>query len=218
MAAEYVEQFFLDGSLLLTTYENCRTHEDLVRRDAREGKVNYHLLHGSQAVSGIQGVGKRSFMLCASSTLSAEMMTRFGTKNWIEIIDPLAFAEAISRKLPGFLQLRMAPCRYVSERSVERQTARPIMPDPAQLLQAARSGAYGGVEAAFHAMNRELADRLTDELDDDPYFIKEAVPFDVEDEFRFVWTVSDEVISPLVVNCKEASKYCLPGFSGAYAK
>lgn len=54
----YVNGFFSDGSLLFTTYEKCRTHEDLTRRDSREGKASFHFPHAGQAASGIYGVGK----------------------------------------------------------------------------------------------------------------------------------------------------------------
>lgn len=210
MRAEYVQRFLSEGTLLLTTYEKCRTHEDLTRRDAREGKTNFYFPHGNQVIAGIQGVGKRSYMLCTSSTLSDEILTRFEVDDWIEIVDPSAFAEAISRAIPGFLELRMAPCRYVSERSIERTTEKPIMPDPAQLLQAVHSGVAGAVDAAFHAMNREMADRLDDEMGDKTFFLKEESPFSVEDEFRFVWTVDHEVVAPKTFTCMEAVKYCVP--------
>lgn len=142
-------------------------------------------------------------------------MTRFDVEDWIKIVDPLAFAEAISRAIPGFLQLRMAPCRYVTERSIERTTEKPIMPNPAQLIQASQSGVAGAVEAAFHAMNREIADRLDDEMGDKTFFLKEKSPFAVEDEFRFVWTVDHEVVTPKIFTCMEAVQYCVPGHGRA---
>jgi hypothetical protein len=218
MQADYVESFFCDGSLLLTTYEKCRTHENLTRRDSREGKANFYFPHGSFVASGIQGVGKRSYMLCTSSTLSEGIMTRFGVDSWIEIVDPPAFADAISRAVPGCLSLRLAPCQYVAVRSVERTTERPIMPDPTRLLEAASSGDSGAVEVAFHAMNREMADHLDEEMEDSTYFLKEAVPFEIEDEFRFVWTVDHDVVDPKVFICKEAAKHCVPWHTSALAR
>ena len=35
-------------------------------------------------------------------------------------------------------------------------------------------------------MNQQMAERLEDELGDETYFLKEADPYAVEDEFRFV--------------------------------
>jgi hypothetical protein len=215
MHAAYVDKFFFDGSLLLTTYEKCRTHESLVRRDSREGKSNFHFTHGIHAVSGIQDVGKQSYMLCTSATLSEEIMMGFGVDSWIEIVDPPAFAEAVSRSIQGFIELRLAPCQYVSERSLERTTRRPVMPDPTPPVEAANRGDGEAVVAAFHAMNRSLADRLDEEMKDKTYFLKEAVPFEVENEFRFVWTVDHEVVVPRVFACKDAVKYCVPGRSAA---
>ncbi len=211
MQTKYVQKFLSEGTLLLTTYENCRALENETRRDAREGTTNLYFSQGNQVIAGIQGVGKRSYMLCTSSTLSDELLKRFKVEDWIEIIEPMAFAEAISRAIPGFVQLRMAPCRYVSQRSIERRIDESIMPDSAQLLQAAQSGVAGAVEAAFYAMNREMSDRLDDEVGNQTFFLKEESPFAVEDEFRFVWTVDHEVVAPKTFTCMEAVKYCVPG-------
>lgn len=211
LPTQYVEQFFSDGSLLFTTYEKCRTHEDLTRRDSREGKTNFYFPHAGHAVAGIHGVGKRSYVLCTSSTLNDDIRLRFQVDNWIEVVDPPAFAEAVSRAIPGFIRLQMAPCRYVAERSIERPISTPVMPDPAPLIEATRSGIPGAVEAAFHAMNQQMADRLEDELGDAAYFLKEADPYAIEDEFRFVWTVDHEVRTPTIFRCPEAAKFCLPG-------
>lgn len=138
-------------------------------------------------------------------------MSRFQVDNWIEIVDPSAFAAAVSRAIPGFVRLQIAPCRYVAERAIERATSTPLMPDPTPLLEAARSGAPGAVEAAFHALNQQMADRLENELGDAAYFLKEADPFAIEDEFRFVWSVDHEVRTPTVFRCPEAVEFCVPG-------
>lgn len=211
LPTQYVDQFFADGSLLFTTYEKCRAHEDLTRRDAREGKTNFYFPHAGRVVAGISAVGKRSYMLCTSSTLSDDIKSRFQVDNWIEIVNPDAFADAVSRAIPGFIRLQKAPCRYVAERSIERSISTPIIPDHAPLIEATRSGVPGAVEAIFHAMNQQMADRLEDELGDETYFLKEADPYAVEDEFRFVWTVDHEVSTPTVFKCPDAAKFCIPG-------
>ena len=43
------------------------------------------------------------------------------------------------------------------------------------------------------------------------YFLKEADPLAIEDEFRFVWTVDHEVRTPTVFRCPEAVEFCVPG-------
>ena len=213
LPTQYVEQFFADGSLLFTTYEKCRTHEDITRRDSREGKTNFYFPHAGHAVAGIQGVGKRSYMLCTSSTLNDDIRSRFEVDNWIEVVDPPAFAEAVSRVIPGFTRLQMAPCSYVAERSIARPVPTPVMPDPALLVEATRSGVPGAVEEAFHAMKQQMAARLEYELGDTAYFLKEADPYAVEDEFRFVWTVDYEVRTPAIFRCPDAAQFCRPGRS-----
>ncbi len=211
MESRYVDDFFSNGTLRLTTYDECRKHEDQSRRDSREGKANFYFPHANHAIAGIQGVGRQSYMLCTSSTLSDEILSRFQADAWIEIFDPQGFAEAMSHAILGFTQLQMAPCRYAIKRSIEQRTIQPILPDPTQLVLAAQSGIAGSVEAAFEAMNRQMGERLDALLGDQTYFIKEEYPFSVEDEFRFVWTVDHEVIAPTVFKCMEAANYCIPG-------
>jgi hypothetical protein len=138
-------------------------------------------------------------------------MERFEADNWIKILDPWAFAQAVSRVIPGFFQLRMAPCRYIAERSFSRAVASPLEPDSSKLLQALGDGQTANIEVLFNEMNQRMAERLDEELADRTYFVKEEDPYAVEDEFRMVWTVDHEVVTPKVFTCPEAVQYCAPG-------
>lgn len=209
LPAEYVDNFFARGELLLTTYEKCRTHEDLARRDVNEGKSNFFLRHGTQATAGIQGVGRNSYMLCTSLAWSEEVSRRFSTNCAFFIEDTEAFAHAIAKVLPGVQSLQHRACRYVNERSISGTIPNPLEPEASKLVEAARSGT-GGIDKLFHELREAMSERLEEAVVDKTYFMKEAVPFAVEEEFRFVWTVDHAVGEPIVVTCPEAVQYCKP--------
>jgi hypothetical protein len=106
-----VERFFKTGSLRLTTYEKCKTIEDETRQDKNEGKRNYALTQGGYMTAGVQQVGKRCYMLCASMVESEAQMRRFESDSWILIDDVFGFAEAVSRCIPRYASGKMGPAR-----------------------------------------------------------------------------------------------------------
>lgn len=206
----FAEDFIRTGSLMLTTFERCITHEDGVRRDANEGKCNYLLNHGGYATAGVQKVGRMSYMLCLSMVESPLLMKRFSVDNFIRIHNILAFADAVSRWIPGFQRGQMGPCIYKNERSISKNAVNMVGIDPAAMITAADKDDPAALEKAFNESRQALADGVNRELAGDPYFLKEEI-FSVEAEFRIVWTVPYEVKEPLIITCPEAVQFCSIG-------
>lgn len=207
LPTKYIDDFFRDGSLLLTTYERCKIHEDKVRCDPNEGKRTYMLTHGGKVLAGIEGVGRRSYLLCTSMLADAD---HFDDKSYFTINDPLAFASAIARSVPAFRSGRLGKCLYRPDRSLSRESQRPVIPDPSE-LRAAQS--QEAVELAFNKIQQAMADLVDAELGGETYFVKAEVPFKKDAEFRFIFTVKDDVAGPLVVPCPEAISFCARGRS-----
>jgi len=57
-------------------------------------------------------------------------------------------------------------------------------------------------------MNQAIGDLVDSKLRAETYFIKAEVPFKKDSEFRFIFTVENEVSDVLVISCAEAVKFC----------
>ena len=202
LPTRYIDDFFRNGALMLTTYARCKIHEDQARCDPNDGKRNYLLTHGGMAVAGIQGVGKRSYLLCTSMFPGVD---HFDDKTYFAINNPLAFAAAVARSVPSFQSGRLGKCLYRSEPSLSVESERPVMPDPSELL-AARD--HQTVELAFNRMNQAMGHLVDSKLGAETYFVKAEARFEKDSEFRFIFTVDKDVSDVLVISCAEAVKFC----------
>src|SRR5690348_17183688 len=81
MSGKYVDAFFSDGSLRLSSMANFRKHPDEERGDTREGEA--HARHtnakGSQFIFlNTQPVGDNAYILSFTSNTQADALTVFG--------------------------------------------------------------------------------------------------------------------------------------------
>lgn len=210
MENRFVEEFFDSGKIMLTTYERCKNHEDSARKDSKEGKCNFHLVHGNYAVSGIHNIGLQSYMLCASTIESDVLMEKFSTDNYLVINNVIAFADAVSRYVPGFTHGKLGACVYKDERAFTKITEKPNTPDSTGLLNAIKQGEYADIEKEFYRMQNDLYNSVENELADESYFLKEN-SFSEEAEFRIIWGVPRKTSDPVIIACPEAIRYCSPG-------
>ena len=199
---DYIDAFFRDGSLRLTTYDHCKGLEDPARRDTKDGKRNYLLAHGNMAMAGIQGVGRKSYLLCTSMRADVK---HFDVRSYFKVADPLGFAVAVARSVPKFQNGRLGMCLYKDDTSLSGLSDRPLTPN---LYEIIRTQDRHGIEKALNEMNQFHADLLDKALGAETYFVKAKVPFEEDAEFRFVFTCDEEVTGPIIVSCPDAIKFC----------
>jgi len=205
--SQFVDSFFDSGELLLTTYRRCRAHEDLVRRDDREGKFNYYMTHENSAIAIMRIVGDRSYMLCTSSLASRNLAERFRTDSHFVIEDPSGFCDAISAALPGLQTVKHGPCEYLSERSETKLLSAPIQPNMTKILAAIASGEPSDLEELFNEMHQDFSRRFDDQTTDVSYFAKPNT-FAGEEEFRMIWTMDEELDDGKIIYCPDARQFC----------
>lgn len=206
---KWANHFFETGELLLTTLSKCREHEEASRKDETDGKLWFELRDRQQTMAGVSVAGARSYILCASQSCSTAIQQRFGTDSWIEIINAEGFAQAIRESVGSNNQPMFGPCRYAEDKSVTRDATTPITDDAAEMLEALRAGKTENIEQLFQQMRTRLAARAG-AFEQDLYFLKPAVPYKVEEEFRFVWMLDGAVLGPKVFTCPKAIQYCKP--------
>lgn len=208
MEVKWIEHFFETGELLLTTFNRCRYHEDIARRDEDEGVARFNLENGSTTLGGNIRTGSTSYMLCGSLVESERLMEKFSTDGCFLINDPVQFADAIARWLPGFVEGYVGPCIYRKDRRIRRMVDQELAPDMSSLLERPKvEPSQDELNKVMDQLNQSVARNIHNSLGFDSFLCKD-VSFSDEAEFRFVWSMSEEVVEPFVVRCPDAIKFC----------
>lgn len=207
MDGQYVDEFFHSGRLMLTSYARCIAHESDVRRDANEGKLNFLVKRGDNAIAGIQRAGAHRYMLCTSTQEGPSLMRRFGVDSYFAIHDVEKFSQAVAAQIPDFVDAVAGQCEYVEERSISQENSLSDPPDE-PVLDMSKIGVVDGyVEEFFDSYKRSLARRVAVATGDRAYFMKEE-RFAEEAEFRFVWRTQSAAEDFIFVNCPDAIEFC----------
>jgi hypothetical protein len=108
--AKYVESFFGDGSLRLSSFARFAEHPDEQLRDKGIGS---RFAIGSKAtIAMVGGRGRDCYVLCASLHNTEEVRKQFGYNACIAIDNIIGFANAVSLKLPYFTHGIEGPVIY----------------------------------------------------------------------------------------------------------
>jgi len=119
LEAKYVEAFFKDGSLRLSSFAQFAQHPDEQRKDTAEG-VSSKFGVGSQATIGIFGsTGHNYYVLCGTLHNTDGVRKQFGQYDACIAIDNVVnFANAVSLKIPSFTGGIEGPALYQDERMI----------------------------------------------------------------------------------------------------
>ena len=120
MDKEYVDKFFEDGSLRLSSFAKFSQHEDEERKDDGEGKAISTLTDGKMTVILASQFGASSYVLCGSISSAPTVSEGFGPSA-IVIEDTLNFAGAIARALPGYKHGIEGLCTYQSGKLIRQK-------------------------------------------------------------------------------------------------
>lgn len=201
LQAEYVEAFFEDGSLRLSSVETFAAHPDEQRNDPSEGKANF--FHRTEAGGGQTIVahveqGQNAYILCGSAYCSPDLTDAFGCDSYIRINDTTAFGQAVSRHIPGFVGGAEGLCRYQSARAFERDLG---FVDGINVTLPDGSPGYD---------QERLLGVLNQAIGIVPLFEKE-VGFASQAEYRFIWFSSGPASPILNIKVPEARELCTRG-------
>lgn len=198
---KYVENFFSNGSLRLSSFERFRLHVDETRMDEKEGFAKF--IHRTSEGRGETIIldyecSPNVYSLCASALPSKKLMAKFsGADSAIVIWDPIKFSHAVTEALKKDVSVHeciQGPCSYQFRRVVERDL-----------------GYLGIADEETHdlgKMHSAKVNRVISEvINHDVYFLKRET-YVSEAEYRFVWLVegvADQFIDLVV---PEARRYC----------
>jgi len=198
LPAEYVDAFFVDGSLRLSSFRMFKQHADEQRLDKREGDtmfVHRTSQNGGQTISAWASHGKTAYVLCGTMRHEQSLMERFGCDSYIRINDPTKFGIVIARHIPTFRVGAEGPCLYQENKIIERDLGY------IDIQRFSDPGDPGSISKTM--MNRFV----NDAMEHFPFFLKDS-QFSAQVEYRHVWMTSTQVEDFLHIRVPEAIQYC----------
>lgn len=117
MPTKFVDAFFRDGSIRLSSLKQFRMHPDEQQGDPREGErhARYKNSSGSQFIwLNPEPAGDRAYVLSFTASPTLNELASFGTDG-IRVKNTYQFAAAIASVLPDFLEGIEGPCVYTDE-------------------------------------------------------------------------------------------------------
>lgn len=185
---EYVDAFFQDGSLRLSSFEAFCRHPDEARRDVEEGKAAMQIASPGGNLSAITFNGQEAYVLCGSMAEShpgEDMAT-------LRIMDTLAFSTTVARQIPGFIGGGEGPCIYRANTLYEA-------------TERHRFGPPGKDEDPEDWMNKQQA--IIGNHMRNKFFIKHA-RFAHELEYRMIWFCDGPPRDSIHIKCPGAIRFC----------
>lgn len=188
----YVEEFFSSGRLRLPTFGTFRNHKDEERGDPNEGRVNAEI-NTPSANHHVLGInGQEAYILCGGLVENPSMEASFSTKFGIRILNPLAFADTVSGRIPGFIGGYQGNCIYRNETFIRKQTPE-LFESPAN---------SENMEKWANGYD-EFIGQQTSEA-----FFTKHLRYANQNEYRFIWFAQGCETSELYIHCPEARRFC----------
>ena len=187
MEQEYVDAFFDDGSLRLSSFQACRGWEDDERGDRAEGRFDGNV--GSMAVAAF--AGETSYLLCTCAVENRNMDAKFDTSSGFRIVKPLDFARVVSQQIPGFMGGYQGLCSYRDHKFRQDDEELPEFDERQAEQSLARLESLAGSKML------------------DAMFIKD-LRFVHQVEHRFIWVSQQPQEEFLSIRCPAAKQFCRP--------
>lgn len=192
MPSEYIDAFFQDGSLRLSSFDSFRKHPDEARRDAQEGLVAMIVNTPTGPFNILAANGQEAYILCASTVERVDSPVVPGKASAFRILDATKFADAVSRQIQGFVGGVEGLCSYRHNTMITKSDSRSIVPPTSA----------ENVEKWADEMNHH-----TSRLVLDAYFMKH-ISFAHESEYRFIWFAEGRPKDFIDIKCPAAIPFC----------
>ena len=202
MQQEFIDRFFSDGILRISSFNRFRSYPDEVRGDKAEGGGVINARGESEGFTFhlMTAAGENGYMLSASLESSLALAKQFETDSHFAILDPLGFATAISNAIPGIAQSFLGFCNYQPHRMIEKHVS--------GLSVADFTDEEGEIIIGGSGMTSRVGQMIGTGID--LMFLKEQ-RYQYQAEFRFVWTINTAffgVEEHRDIECKEAVQFC----------
>jgi hypothetical protein len=192
---KYVEKFFSNGELMLSSFSKFSMHKDEERMDS-EGKNVIVGRANNATILAVTQHGDDAYILCSTTCQPPkEMMKTFGYDAAIQIFDTTAFGSALAKHVPGVKQGFEGYCFY-KDTSVETK----LNDFDIEHLKAHPGDSnldlnkLGGLILNMAGLS---------------VFFRKRTCFQHQLEYRWVW-IAPQVNDCLKIYVPEAREFCLP--------
>jgi hypothetical protein len=213
MDSQYVNAFFADGSLRISSFFKFHKHTDEQRLDKGEGKTMFvHRTNqrGGQTLTAWAIQGANAYVLSTSMRYDQDLLRSFNSDSYIRIKDSTAFGMAIARHIPHLVAGYEGTCLYQEMKIAEKdlgyidlnqfqdpQNPLPVT-DPKQIP-------YSGIPLPSN--NRPLTEYILSQLGHYSMFLKDK-KYAHQVEYRFIWVTSNNTEDYLDIKVPEAIQFC----------
>lgn len=192
MPSQYIDDFFLDGSLRLSSFDSFRKHPDEARCDAQEGLVAMIVNTPTGPLNILGGNGQEAYILCASTVELLDPSELPGKAPAFRILDATKFADAVSRQIQGFVGGVEGLCSYRQNTMITKSDSMSIVPPTSAK----------NIEKWSDEMMQHVG-----KLSMDAYFMKH-ISFAHESEYRFIWFAEGSQKDFIDIKCPAAIPFC----------
>jgi hypothetical protein len=201
MNKEYVDMFFKEGKLRLSSFKKFHEYPDEIRGDKNEGSGGITGIGNSGFQFNVMtNVGKDSYILCGSLIDSEEIKKEFECDSCFRIVKPLEFSVAISNALTGYSRSFQGFCNYQSTRILKKAIEGMDIKD----FTGPEGTLIDGGPKGNQRINQIIGNGI------DLMFLKEE-KYQSQSEYRFIWSINTNfyaVLEYIDIECKEAIQFC----------
>jgi hypothetical protein len=194
LPAAYVDAFFKDGSLRLSSFARFKSHADEQRFDDKEGRtlfIHSNEQNGGQTLSAWMQHGFNAYVLCGTIRHDDSLMQTFGCDSYIRINDPTTFAAILARHVPNVRGGAEGLCLYQQMKIIERDLG---------YIDFAK---FPSDPSDSKKPSKVAIDRLVnDAAGIYPYFLKDRT-YVHQAEYRLVWITEQPVDGVLDIKIPE---------------
>lgn len=191
---KYVDDFFKDGSLRLSSFERFSRHRDEQRKDDSEGKALASLDDGEMTAFYVSQFGHDCYVLCGSVSSSGEMSRAFGNSA-IVIEDTTSFAATVAHALPGYRTGIEGLCNYHDGKLIRKRVEQGYLQKSLE-----------NHRLPDGRINMELARDIINNTAIEQLFLKEK-KFAHQMEYRLLWMCSS-IEEQIDIKVPDARQFC----------
>ena len=199
----YIDEFFKNGTLLLTTYNRCTRLEDPNRADKSEGRNLLIGYCGKQRYEIDIGTGNNVMMLCTSLSRNNKLPDGKLYDSCIEILNVNSFIQSITdslleQKVPIKAVIK-GPCVY-SGKTIQRTI-------PSYYIENLLS--ENDVTASSGSINFDILNSMMMYIGRGDIYFTKPIKYSYENEYRIVWLLDEELNDDkYIVTSPKAVEFC----------
>lgn len=221
MSKQFVDEFFRDGSIRISSFDQFRKHKDEQRLDRGEGRImiSHNLPSANegkgQSITAWVLYDKKAYVLSTSIKFDSELMKAFGADSYIRINDSTNFGMEIAKKISGLASAFEGFCLYQINKILFQDLdidLRQFQKQPDKIINDMKTIKGLSENLPEQLDNEEYdMDRLQQFLVNNarhyPMFMKDKI-FINQVEYRFVWLTNHEVEDSIDIKVPEAIRFC----------